>query len=118
MKRIALEQPLKSKAASVDATVKAGLAKIKRDFEKLMSKNYFDSVPLDEIQDLLEAQKLSLLQEDNTVWSGLLTGRQGRTNINIGLETPEGYSPSRYYLALQWYKMEGTGKWEVNAYFS
>ena len=119
MKRIALvEQPLKSQAASVDATVKAGIAKIRRDFDKLTSKNYFDQIPLDEIQDLLESQKLSLLQEDNTKWSGLLVGRDGRANINIGLETGDGYSPSRYYMAIQWHKMDGTSKWEVNAYFS
>lgn len=117
MKRIAIQQPLKT-AASVDATVKAGLAKIKKDFERLMSKNYFDSIPLDEIQDFLESQSLSLLQEDNTKWSGLLLGREGRTNINVGLETENGFAPSRYYLALQWYKMEKGGKWEVNAYFS
>lgn len=79
-----------------------------------LCKTYQKSVPLDHIADLAKSNGLSLLDEDGSEWSGLVTGREGRCQIDLGTST---MLPTKHVLNLQWYKMP-SGNFEINAYVS
>jgi hypothetical protein len=81
-----------------------------------------DDIPLSDIAAVLRQNGLVLLQEDDTEWSGILTGRDG--NILIPLATTNQQdSEGRYLehlnhgLSLSWHKYD-TGRYDVTAYVS
>lgn len=81
---------------------------------------YFAHVPLGKIAEIFEGQGFVLLQEDNTEWSGFLSGEDGRANISFARkssETREGiFFPIRNSsLTMMWHRME-SGNYEVVAY--
>ena len=72
--------------------------------------NFFDSVPLDRIDNALEAHGFGMLDEDGEPWQGLLCGRDGRCIFDIGA--------SNAVLVLHWHKFDTTGRYEIVAYVS
>jgi len=79
-------------------------------------------IPLGMINDVLKKHGYLLVQEDGTPWSGFLTGREGRTNIEIGVGgTSDEFGihevVSNAMLVLTWFKMQ-SGSWETVAYVS
>ncbi len=109
-----------SKGPKVSASDKRFLNK---ELYKKTSGTYFDKIPLKDIMDILSKRNLVLLQEDNTVWSGMLLGNQGTEYFDIAYKGSS-YKDSgfvRYVpvinssLALQWYKME-SGRYEIVTY--
>jgi len=86
---------------------------------------YFREIPLQDIFDILKKYSVISLQEDNTPWSGFLTGRSAQTYFNIAPIDSEyknnGYSMYTPYtnakLALSWYKME-SGNYEITTYIT
>jgi hypothetical protein len=87
---------------------------------------YFPAIPLQDIINILAAQGLIILQEDNTEWDGLLLGRDESVHFDIApvdsaqkQEWGTTYTPiSNAQLILQWYKMDQTGNYEINTYIS
>lgn len=117
-------------------------SKINRDLQKILKQTYFESIPLDQMFKVLDKHGIVPLQEDNTKWSGILTGGVKKTemvNINLGWKKiPEkdikkrGYegekitypNPKGQYFAvpnavlvMTYYKM-ASGKYEVIGYVS
>lgn len=90
---------------------------------KYASKNYFStpSDPVTAADDALRAVGYRLVQEDGTDFSAIFTGREGRASIRISpVDAPD--SPksmvNNTMLAVQWYKMDKSNKYEVNMYLS
>ena len=97
------------------------------EINKLITNTYFKSIPLDKIDEILRKNGALLLQEDNTAWSGLLMGRDGRANLDLGdLESARSENrPATFYtpytnavLVLMWHKMEVSGNYEITSYVS
>lgn len=79
-------------------------------------------IPLSDIDDILRDFGYLLVSEDGTPWSGFLTGREGRANIEIGIlgtqdENRIHEMVSNAMLVLTWHKFH-TGRYEVIAYVS
>ena len=105
-------------------TIKANIRnKINKELSNLTSPNnktqYFNRIPLKDISDILKKYGVIMLQEDNTEWSGFLTGASVTTNFTlapIDSKSGEFYTPyTNTSLALQWHKMP-SGKYEINCY--
>ena len=81
---------------------------------------YFEEIPISEIIGVLEEHGYTVLQEDNTPWSGMLLGEEGNEYFHLGVKRRmEGiYEPVKNaMLALSWYKMQ-SGRYEITAYIS
>ena len=99
--------------------------KINTSLNRLMKKTYFDSIPLDDIFEVLYEYGIVPLMEDNTHWDGFLLGSSSRTIISLGFKNTEHevnglktYNEiENVALVLTWHKM-GSGKIEVIAYVS
>lgn len=98
---------------------------------------YFEAIPLQDIFDILQNYNIVVLQEDNTIWSGLLLGDEASATFPIAYKSPidpnlfigEGnkdtsddnliqYDPIvNSELYLYWYKME-SGRYEINTYIT
>lgn len=79
-------------------------------------------IPLDRIDNVLRKYGYLLVQEDGTPWSGFLTGREGRTNIEIGVIGTQDENNihevvDNSMLVITWYK-RGPRSWETVAYVS
>lgn len=111
---------LEATGMKMDATSKR---KASAAISKYASKNYF-STPADPVSaadDALRAVGYRLVQEDGTDFSAIFTGREGRSTIRIApVGSPD--SPksmvTNTMLAVQWYKMDKSNKYEVNMYLS
>jgi len=87
---------------------------------------FFNSIPLQDIINILSTQGLVILQEDNTEWQGMLLGRSESASFEIAsVDTAQKqefgttYTPiSNAQLILQWHKMDNTGNYEINTYVS
>lgn len=111
--------PEKSVASTVALSLKSAISKVSGQLAEFC-KTYYSSVPLKELDKLFRAQGLLLIDEDGTEWQGIVTGKEGRAKLEIGiLEQQEGekYASAGKFLQLQWYKMP-SGKFEINAYIS
>lgn len=93
--------------------------KANKELTKLTVSKYFEKIPLKGISDILKNYGLILLQEDNTEWSGLLSGNSSRATFDIGyIETKNNnqYTPiNNSSLVLSWYKMD-SGRYEIVTY--
>lgn len=82
---------------------------------------YFRQIPLASIGKILKNDKIIMVQEDNTEWSGMLLGKDGRAKIDLApMNTKDGefYTPyTNTVLVLTWHKMP-SGKYEVLSYVS
>jgi hypothetical protein len=89
---------------------------------------YHNEIPLQFISEILKANGLVLLQEDNTKWSGFLCGESATVSFDLGWLCSNECAPYTDYrktfekienacLRLQWYKMP-SGRYEINAYIS
>jgi len=97
--------------------------KINRELISL--ENYHVGIPLEIIENILKKYNLLLLQEDNTPWSGFITGAEGQATFTLGyFDTAyeqnglTAYTPiENAALVMTWYKMQG-GKYEIVTYIS
>jgi len=97
--------------------------KINGELTKLPT--YNEGIPLDLIENILQKYNLLLLQEDNTPWSGFITGAEGHALFSLGyLDTAyeqnglTAYTPiENAGLSMSWYKMQ-SGKYEIVTYIS
>jgi len=81
-----------------------------------------NEIPLSDIDDALRSEGCLLIQEDGTPWSGFLTGREGRTTIEVASINSKNnqnmYVPFvNTMLVLYWHKMD-SGRYETIAYLS
>jgi hypothetical protein len=75
----------------------------------------YDSIPMDTIQSILSESNLVMVQEDNTVWSGILCGDNESCYIDI---SDKGFNHvDNSVVCLQWYKFT-SGRYEINCYIS
>lgn len=72
-----------------------------------------DKIPLQTIFDHANRAGYIPVQEDGTPWEGMLLGAQGRAIIELKNRYTDKVDNA---IALQWYKHERTGRYEVNAY--
>lgn len=88
----------------------------------LLAPTYFDSIPLEGIDRILRDHGLALIQEDKTLWDGLLCGNEAQAIFDVGVYH-EGMGPqdildgTKFVLALSWYRMT-SGRFEVISYIS
>lgn len=96
---------------------------INKALNEALPGNYYDAIPMEEIQSTLQSEGFVLLQEDGTKWSGMLLGDDSSALFQIG-RLSEGrtlnglatYKPiSNAGLMLSWYKMQ-SGKVEITKY--
>ena len=91
------------------------------DYLAEIGRQPLDKIPLNDIDKMLRQYGYLLVNEDGTEWSGFLTGREGRANIDIGVfsSPKDGMYPmvGNAMLVLTWHKF-ATGRWEVVAYIS
>jgi len=104
-------------------------APVAKELYALMKPTYFTDIPLEEIEDLLRAYGLVLLQEDGTPLSCLLCGESGEAVFEYGhawsvtphsgtLEDFLTYTPfENTALRLTWYKM-ASKRYECLAYLT
>ena len=89
--------------------------------------NYHDSIPLDEIFEILKEQNLFPIQEDGTPWAGMLIGgavcgseeaRSQVANIPVAIKTEDGeYKLTTSTIHINWCKLEhARKKYEVVMY--
>lgn len=87
--------------------------------------NYYDGIPIEDMQEALKLEGYVLLQEDGTKWSGMFLGSEGEAFLEMG-KLSEGrmvnglatYKPvSNSGLRMTWYKM-GSGKYEIVKYIT
>lgn len=89
----------------------------------VLKPTYFDSIPLDTIKGVLREFDVVMLQEDNTEWTGFITGREGRMSVDLAdasysFGPGESYVPFRNTMfVMTWHKMP-SGRYEVIAYVS
>jgi hypothetical protein len=83
-------------------------------------KEYYPTIPVTELFDLLGKYGIVVLQEDGTEFSGFFSGEKGRATIDIGLKSSkngEFYTPfDNCLLVLTWYKI--SNNYEIVAYIS
>lgn len=85
---------------------------------EVLAPTYFESIPLEGINEILQSEGLALIQEDNTRWSGFLMGSDSRALIEIGKENgSEVLDSTKNALMISWYKMN-SGRWEVIGYIA
>jgi hypothetical protein len=88
--------------------------KINSQLQRDFSRNYWDSIPLTKIFQILEDNGVVAVQEDGTPWDGFLCGREGSVSIEL---KSDDIIIENAMLILQWYKMESS-KYELNIYVS
>ena len=79
---------------------------------------FYEFIPLHLIDDILGEFNLTLIQEDNTKWSGVLCGETANTVFSLGIKDSENngvYQTAQNKLYFYWYK-HVTGRYETNAY--
>ena len=69
-----------------------------------LSRLYHDGIPVGKIADILSANGF-----DPEAVDGIYTGREGRSHEQVGPKT---------WIAISWFKMAVTGRYEVTAYVS
>lgn len=97
--------------------------KVGKEVSAMSSGNkYYDAIPLKDMFDILDKYGIVALQEDNTPWSGMLTGRDGEATLPLAPKDSKNdkgfYTPySNVGVHFSWYKME-SGRYEFIAYVS
>lgn len=84
--------------------------KIQKALTALTKNTYFNSIPLDEIFDIIEVEGGTVVDESGEPWSGFLCGDNSQATFKV-----EGIGRCR--LTMTWYKMQ-SGRWEIVAYVS
>ncbi len=85
--------------------------------EKLIKDNgscYFLTIPITEINDVLNTIGISIVQEDGTPFEGFLCGKNGRSILNLAMNNE---IIDNSLLDLSWYLMP-SNNYEITAYVS
>jgi hypothetical protein len=107
-------------------TLKVALRKkVGKEIIKFTSGIYFKDIPLKGLFNILKKHGLVPLQEDDTEWSGMLSGDAETVIFPLASKDSEytDNGATRYIpftnaaLYLQWYKMQ-SGKYEITTYVS
>ena len=96
---------------------------LSRAVSDAFTENFFDSIPLDKLDEVLRSKGFLLVDEDSTGWSGLILGSCGHSFMRIGtLEGAVDVNGVQAYpmvdnfgVSVSWHKME-SGRWEVTIY--
>lgn len=86
--------------------------RIQKQLTALTKNTYFNSIPLDEIFDIIESEGGIVVDEAGDPWEGFLCGENSQATwkvINI--------QNTKCWLTMTWYKMP-SGRWEIVAYVS
>lgn len=86
----------------------------------LLTTQYYPSALPPELIKIFKSRGYLFLDDDQTEWSGFLTGSHGRATFAIGISSPlsDGTYPlTSSFFNLQWYQMP-SGKYELNGYLS
>lgn len=111
------EVPVPSKMKAAERS------KLNRALNEALPGNYYESIPMEEVQSALQKEGYVLIQEDGTKWSGMLMGDDSNTIFEIG-KLSEGrmvnglatYKPvPNAGLFMSWYRMP-SGKVEIVKY--
>jgi len=97
--------------------------KMNKKIYKVLKPTYFKEIPLQDIFDILEEHNFVPLQEDNTYWSGMLSGGVNKTEqVQFPLGVKDQIDENDMYpvvkgveMQLSYYKMP-SGKYEVISY--
>jgi hypothetical protein len=93
-----------------------------RAISTFLAPTYFDRIPLENLDRILREHGLALIQEDKTLWSGMLCGDEAHCLFDVGvyhegMGSDELLEATKFVLALSWYRM-GSGRFEVISYIS
>lgn len=83
-----------------------------------VTNHFHDNIPLADIDNMLADFNLTLIQEDNTKWSGFFCGSEASTTFDLGVLDSENngiYEVAPNKLYFYWYK-HTTGRYEINSY--
>lgn len=95
--------------------------KINKEIDKVVKQTYFEKIPLKTLFNVLEKYGIVPVQEDNTYWSGMLAGGVDKTEqVYFDLawaDSKEGNIFTEMIpnakLALSYYKMPKSGRYEI-----
>lgn len=98
--------------------------KINKEIQDILKPTYFKEIPLNDLFKVLDKYNIVPIQEDNTYWSGMLTGGVKDTvQTYFELAWKDSKEGNRYTqeipnasLALSYYKMPSTGRYEIISY--
>jgi len=99
--------------------------KLNKEIQKFLKPTYFKQIPLNDLFEILEKYGIVPVQEDNTYWSGMLTGGVKDTvQTYFDLAWKDSKEGDTYtepvnnaMLALSYYKMS-SGNYEIIAYIT
>lgn len=77
---------------------------------------YFATIPFEKIEDILASYGYFLSQEDGTPWEGMISGKSGKTLIDVS-KISNKLIVQNTQLSLSWYKTENN-KYEVTVYLT
>jgi hypothetical protein len=99
--------------------------KIMRQFHAMG--DHFVEIPLDEMENILAEHDIIMIQEDGTIWSGMLLGdkecgeegaEHQRASIQLAIKKDDGqYYPAKTWLHMTWCRLS-SGRMEVIKYVS
>lgn len=78
---------------------------------ELTNNRYYSAIPLDRIYDIVEGAGFEFDLDEKQC---MLCGREGSATWDLSWRG----HPMNHMLVVSWYKMEATGRYEVNAYVS
>lgn len=94
-----------------------------RETSKTLTAPYFDGIPLNGIEEVLEKHGIVMIQEDFTKWSGMPTGRDSGTDFDLAFshsKDKDSYKNGVIHnavLAMSWHKMT-SGRYEIVVYLT
>lgn len=100
--------------------------KINKEIDKVVKQTYFDKIPLKPLFSVLEKYGIVPIQEDNSYWSGILAGGVDNTEqVYFDLAWADSKEGKQYTetvsnanLALSYYKMPKSGRYEIISYLT
>lgn len=78
------------------------------------TKVYHKDIPIEDIFATLKSHGITVVDEANEEWQGMLLGRDSSAHFNISIE---GQRVTNCMLFMSWYRMP-SGNWEINCYLS
>lgn len=82
---------------------------VQKAINALLKQTYFDRIPLDSMFNAIRENGGEVVQEDLTIWSGLLLGHDGEAMLKIA------NVKGLHYLRISWHEMP-SGRFEVIGY--
>lgn len=98
---------------AIDEMARPNTKLVNKEISQLITNKYFDSIPAQQIQAILDKYNLGKDVETNeNVMDGIYTGREGRMDAPVSKDQRGNVNAT---FIMTWYKME-SGRYEIVSY--